>query len=102
MRQFRQGDVFLQQVKSIPRGERTQHKDGILAHGEVTGHSHAVAEPEAAELYDVGGKMFLSVTAEGGVSIIHLEHGPITVPKGDYEVRIQREYTPEEIRNVID
>ena len=44
----------------------------------------------------------MSVTAEGGVSIVHEEHGTVSVPKGDYEVTIQREYSPEEIRSVVD
>lgn len=100
-KQFRQGDVFLVAAK-VPPGERKKRADGVLAHGEVTGHAHVIADPDAAELYDVGDQMFLSVSAEGGVAIRHEEHGLVTIPPGDYQVRIQREYSPEEIRNVID
>lgn len=100
--QIRQGDVFLQRVRHIPPGTRKVRTDGVLASGESTGHTHALADLDAGEAYEIGGKLFLSVTSDGGVSILHQEHGPVAVPKGDYEVRIQREYTPEAIRSVID
>ena len=34
--------------------------------------------------------------------LIHQEHGTIRLPRGIYEVRIQREYTPKGIRKVVD
>ncbi len=34
--------------------------------------------------------------------IIHQEHQPITLPRGDYRVWQQREYTPEKIRRITD
>ncbi|MGH9523996.1 MAG: hypothetical protein ACRD3E_15850 [Terriglobales bacterium] len=37
-----------------------------------------------------------------GVRIVHEEHAPIVLPPGDYEIVRQREYSPEEIRNVAD
>jgi hypothetical protein len=98
---LRQGDVLLVPVANIPTGGNPR-KSGILAYGESTGHSHRLAALEAGELYEVGDRLFLSVTAEGGVSIQHQEHAAVQVDKGQYEVRIQREYTPEEIRNVAD
>ncbi len=101
-KQYRQGDVLLVPVSKLPPGERKLRKNGVLAYGEVTGHSHAVADLKAAEVYDIGDGAFLSVTDNGGVSIVHQEHGTVEIPKGDYRVTIQREYTPEEIRNVAD
>lgn len=100
--QYRQGDVFLQRIAKIPEGRKIVRENGVLAYGEVTGHSHAVMDKTAAEVYEMEGALFLSVSADGGVSIRHEEHGLITVPKGDYSVTIQREYTPEGIRNVAD
>ncbi len=99
---YRQGDVLFRRVVAVPKKDRKKRKDGVIAYGEATGHTHAVADLEAAEVYDVGDQCFLSVTAEGGVSIVHQEHGPILLPQGDYQITIQREYTPEEIRNVVD
>ena len=40
--------------------------------------------------------------SESGVSIVHDEHEPVTLPAGDYEVVRQREHSLEEIRNVAD
>lgn len=98
---FRQGDVLIRSVGRLPNGERKPVADGILAHGEVTGHAHRVADLECAQLFNCGDGMFLSVGA-GGVSIVHEEHAPIELPKGTYQIRIQREYSPEAIRNVLD
>ncbi len=60
-----------------------------------------------AEVLEIGDGLFVHVSAaglriEGGATFVHEEHGPVTLPPGDYEVTIQREYSPEEIRNVAD
>jgi hypothetical protein len=98
----RQGDVMIRSIRAIPNGERKVRKDGALAYGEVTGHSHKVADLAGAEVFDCGTGLYVTVTAEGGISIVHEEHGTVALPKGDYEITIQREYTPEAIRNVVD
>lgn len=98
---YRQGDVMFERIKSLPKGERKLRKNGVLAEGEVTGHKHAVAELEAAEVLEIGDGLYLSVS-EAGVSIRHDEHKTIELPAGDYKVTIQREYSPTEIRNVAD
>ena len=102
MKQYRQGDVLLKHLSKAPRGERKKRESGVLAFGEVTGHTHTLADLEAAEVYELDGGLFLSVTAEGGVAIQHQEHGTIEIPTGDYAVVLQREYTPTEIRTVLD
>lgn len=105
---FRQGDVMVSRVKAIPAGAKAvkQTNDKIvLAWGEVTGHSHAIAEPEAREytFADAGGivRRFLEVF-DRGATVRHEEHAPIPLPPGFYEITQQREYTPEAIRNVAD
>lgn len=98
---WRQGDVLIRQVPEIPTGERKPQVDGCLAYGEVTGHAHRVSSLEDAGLFHVGEGMFLSV-GENGVSIIHEEHDTIKLPAGNFEIVQQKEYTPEEIRNVAD
>ncbi len=100
----RQGDVGFV-ARNVPTdAKRVDLKP--LALGEVTGHSHqiALADREGAEMYDLDGAMFLRVTAEGGVSIVHEEHGTVTLPKGwEGEVRIAREYDEEtDFRPVVD
>ncbi len=81
-------------------GERTIRRP-VLAEGETTGHAHRVTNALKGQVFTVGTKMFLEV--EGMATIVHEEHGPITVPNGLYEVRIQREYHPRVIsRPVMD
>jgi hypothetical protein len=73
----------------------------ILAHGEVTGHSHRIEQPEAAHLWSVGETIFLQVL-EHSTRVIHEEHAPIELPAGLYRVWRQREYTPTAIVRVSD
>lgn len=103
---FRQGDVLVVPVEEMPADLKKVPLEGgrlVLAHGEVTGHAHVVEGP--AELFtpaDVDDleRRFLRVEQE--VELVHDEHSTITLPPGDYEVRRQREYSPEEIRQVAD
>lgn len=100
---IRQGDVLLIPRHSIPKDAKPVPRDRgrvILAYGEVTGHAHALLEPDV-ELLTADDLRFLRVD---GVSALlqHEEHTVLDIPAGNYEVRIQREYTPEAIRNVAD
>ncbi len=103
---YRQGDVLILPVDEIPAGlQPVPLENGrvILAHGEVTGHAHAVEGDVlflAADLEELE-QRFLCVENETA-QVVHEEHDTITLPPGIYEVRRQREYTPEEIRTVAD
>jgi hypothetical protein len=104
MKCYRQGDVLIRKVKSLPTQKAQPRLTGILAYGEVTGHAHRVEDLSRAEVLEVvegGRRLFLRVAAEG-VRVIHEEHAPVSLPEGNYEVEIQKEYTPAEIRNVAD
>lgn len=97
---WRQGDVFIVATDSLPVGLKP--RPPVLAEGEVTGHAHRLqAGARAQVLGDGAGALFLDV-AGTEATIVHEEHGPVTLPKGAYVVRIQREYHPKEIRRVID
>ena len=111
--QFRQGDVLLTHIDRMPAGvnlRAPRARDGgrvILAYGEVTGHSHAVADTmdaPIAALFDdpnaTDGSFILLIESDTGV--VHEEHGRIDLPAGQYRVTRQREYTPTAIRNVAD
>ena len=95
---WRQGDVFVVAVDQLPGGHRESHSL-VLAKGEVTGHSHRL-EGGKATASTIGNRLFLEVTEAG--TLVHDEHKPIVIPCGNYEIRIQREYAPAEIRRVID
>jgi len=104
----RQGDVLFKRITALPEGMRKKRANGVVAYGEVTGHAHALAIEDrvAAEVLEIGTGLFVHVSDAGvrleGVTFLHQEHGPIMLPAGDYEVTIQREYSPAEIRNVVD
>ena len=103
---FRQGDVLIIPVAKLPANlapvER-EHGRIILAHGEVTGHAHGIASERAGLFRDPKlAAVFMHVSGNAPVALEHEEHSTIQIPPGNYEVRRQREYSPEEIRQVAD
>jgi hypothetical protein len=97
---WRHGDVLIAPIAAIPERARSRPSP-VLAYGEITGHSHRIADPEAAEFFELDGIIFMKVMAES-TTVVHEEHKPITLPRGTYRVWQQREYTPQEIRRVVD
>ena len=97
---WRQGDLFIAAIPSIPKAAKPR-PGGVLVEGELTGHSHRIADLRTAEVLESGGGLFLRVSADAA-TIIHQEHGPITLSRGYYKVWGQREYSPEAIRRVLD
>jgi hypothetical protein len=97
---WRHGDVLIAAIAEIPSTARRRPQP-VLAEGELTGHSHRLEDPSGAQVYEFGGERFLRITAESA-RIVHQEHAPIVLPRGTYRVWIQREYSPEAIRRVVD
>lgn len=103
---IRQGDVLLIPVRAIPAKATPVQRDNgrvILAYGEVTGHAHAVADTlqdPACELLATGDSTYLRVDRIS--QLVHEEHSALALEPGAYRVIRQREYSPEEIRNVAD
>ena len=103
MKQFRQGDVFIEQVRSLPdkvKAGKREHGKIVLAYGEVTGHAHTIADKEAKSFVDSDGVLYLELGEDTAVD--HQEHDTITLPAGFYRVSHQREYRPEAIKRVRD
>lgn len=105
----RQGDVLIRRVKGMPAQLTEIPREGgrvVLAHGEVTGHSHAIACPRATLYMDIGsgpgGRRYLSVTGDDAAVLEHEEHDAVAIPPGCYEIVGQREYSPEAVRRVAD
>jgi len=103
----RQGDVLITRIASLPASLNKVPRDSgrvILAYGEVTGHSHALADKHC-ELFTptVPGASvtYLEIT-EAIAALTHDEHATIQLEPGVYEITRQREYSPEAIRNVAD
>lgn len=97
---WRHGDVLIEQCTKIP-GDARRVGHLILARGEATGHAHRVLEPGSAVLFKNDEADFLEVTTDEA-TIVHEEHDAITLPRGTYRFWFQREYSPQEIRRVID
>ena len=97
---YRHGDVIIIPAKSIPT-DATRRPAAILARGEATGHAHRIEDPRSAEVFDFEGEGYLHITAPTA-RVIHDEHAPIELPRGTYRFRMQREYTPKEIRRIVD
>lgn len=104
--QYRQGDVFLIRVDRRPDNLEPVARDKgriVLAYGEVTGHAHAIKAKKAALFRDPKlMAVFLHVSGDTPVMLEHEEHTGITLEPGDYEVRIQSEYHPDDVRQVED
>jgi hypothetical protein len=74
----------------------------VLAHGEATGHAHAI-EAVRASLWEArNGSRFLRV--DRTCKLLHEEHDPIQLPPGAYRVIRQVEYVPGPViaRTVVD
>ena len=104
---YRQGDVLIQRVTALPKGEskpvNAEAGRLILAYGEVTGHSHAVLttnrEAEMVELIETVERYLM---VHRSTTVVHEEHDEIALGPGVYRVWTQREYSPQEIRRVSD
>ena len=108
-KQFRQGDVLIEAIDTIPAGTKPA-KNKILALGETSGHGHIVTG-KAEVMEDAEGNLFIDVPQEAKVEHLLVasgnwteEHHPIALEAGKYKVIQQREYDPHQdaIRNVVD
>lgn len=104
-----QGDVMFVRVKSIPKGlEPAPTKNGnyVVAHSE-TQHDHVVESRNAQLLIDKTNALIAYLQVGGdGVEVKHLRgfdtHESLFLEPGNYEVRRQREHTPEGWRRAAD
>lgn len=92
-----QGDVGFFRVAKLPKGV-TEEKTDVVAHSE-TGHHHVVRGPEGAFAYFRETLTTAYLTCDVPVEIVHLRqfdtHESIQLPAGIWQVRRQRESTPE-------
>lgn len=118
----RQGDVVLIKINKLPDGlietKRDQHGRIVLAHGEKSGHGHAIREKNVTSLRMAGteddptgvsGGVDYILVGGSGATLNHeyasgqmAEHHPINLGPGAYKVVLQVEYTPEAIVRAID
>jgi len=105
---FRQGDVLivLTATKLPKDAVAIPNENGrvVLAHGEVTGHAHAIAIPATEQpkvrYWDAQAERYLQVLER--VAITHEEHSTILLKRGVYRQAFQVEERGEEVRRVAD
>lgn len=99
---YRQGDVLITKITraDLPDITRVVERENgrlILAHGEATGHAHAVKDGKAELLERPGDTeedaRYLTV-GRGGATVVHDEHDTIELPTGTYRIDRQREHVP--------
>lgn len=120
MKSYRQGELVFIPVTELPSWAREQLAKGTslgncIREGEVSGHKHEIntgvlVEKEDDTLWQEGsvsnsvklpqGEMFL--TSDNKIEVRHPEHKTLELPKGDYVIRIQREYDEDKNRLIRD
>jgi len=111
MKQYRQGDLLIEEVNSIP-GNLKKTKNNILARGEGSNHIHVI-DKENVDIYendDLITTHYLKIWNKAEIKHINentgsqAEHNSIILDTGDYRIIRQREYNPylKEIERVQD
>lgn len=104
MKLYRQGDLLFREIECLPKGLKKK-ADKVLAYGEVTGHSHRFPDNANVALFlNAKNQTFLQVSDVAGSLIIHEEHNPFIIEKGNYEIINEKEwdYFEQELRKVVD
>ena len=108
-----QGDLLLRRIDKMPAGVKPmapEHGAFIVAHSE-TGHHHIIAERPGVKVYVTDDPMVsylevIDATEKTEALLEHLRghhtHETLAIPPGIFELRRQREHTPEGWRRVAD
>lgn len=111
--QAAQGDLFIRRIETLPAGVQPSLPEKgqfIVAHSE-TGHHHVIDEQPTVQLFTskdplVSYLQVIEATEQTEVLLRHLRnfdtHETIKIQPGVYELRRQREFTPEGWRRVED
>lgn len=89
-KQYRQGDLLLEEVDAFPSNGKV-NTNPVLAHGEVTGHSHMLVGD--FNRVDIDDAVYFQMERDG--KLVHDEHGEIPLDGGKrYRMTRQRQYDP--------
>jgi hypothetical protein len=98
---YEQGDVLFH-LDPIPKNAARKKFNGVVQHGEHTGHSHRLVDP-GFEYFETPEKTrHLRIVTP--TRLLHEEHKEILINPGEYRIGIVREYDhfEEEAREVVD
>ena len=105
-----QGDCLLRRIKKLPEGIKlveAQNGQYVVAHSE-TGHNHCIKERPSVKLYASVDQFrgYLEVSGYEPAVLEHHRsfdtHEALEIKPGIYEIRRQREYTPQGFRRAAD
>lgn len=107
--QAAQGDLYIRRIDRLPTSAIKQSPEAdnkyIVAHSE-TGHHHVVESFGVDYFLASNDPWTAYLVVDNTTELKHLRsfdtHKTITIGKGAYELRRQREYTPEGWRTVVD
>lgn len=111
--QAAQGDLLIRRIDKLPEGVKPMAAEQgafIVAHSE-TGHHHIIAERPGVAVYATEDPLVsylevIEATDQAEALLEHLRghdtHETIAIGAGVYELRRQREHTPEGWRRVAD
>jgi len=106
-KQAAQGDLLVRRIKDIPEGLAPMVPEGevyVVGHSE-TGHHHVLPRKDV-HCFQSNDPLVSYVVVEGNVELRHLRafdtHEALGIGPGNYEIRRQREHTPEGWRRVQD
>ena len=108
--QFRQGDCLITRIEKLPDGlipVNAEKGKFVAAHSE-TGHNHVIEAKPGVEFFSSKDPLvsYLRVVDEVETTLEHLRsfdtHEPYLIKGGIYEIRRQRERTPDGWRRVED
>lgn len=104
MKTYRQGDVLIIKIEEMPAEAKPiapGPRGYVLAEGESTGHAHAITRDDNIAVYGLADQLFISVIG-APATVTHEEHRWIVLPEGNYKIVRQAEYTPTELRRIMD
>ncbi|MHB8682843.1 MAG: hypothetical protein ACYC9X_00775 [Dehalococcoidia bacterium] len=107
-KQGAQGDVMFRRVRAIPADAKAEPRAAgapiVVTHSE-TGHHHVIHE-ESVHAFSTASPLVSYLDVDTSADVVHLRpfdtHETIRLGAGKWEVRRQREFTPEGWRRVED
>jgi hypothetical protein len=108
--QCAQGDVFFRRIDKLPKDaiaveKKSKNTPVVVAHSE-TGHDHQFTRGIGVTLFTTPNPLVCYLKLDEPTQLDHMRsfdtHEPIMFDSGVFEIRRQREYTPEGWRRVED
>ena len=108
MQAWRQGDVYVARIGTLPDGCKPR-SSLVLVKGEATGHAHRLEQGADVDVFSTPsddparpGDVFYVAVRARPARLVHEEHCAIILHPGCYRIWRQREYSPAAIRTVVD